>query len=110
EGERLVSVHKRVFGEEAAKRNEAQLTELAAGEDIPVNFNSAIFANTFGAHCLIAAASTQNRAELMVERLFQSYFVDGLNIADPTVLHRLATESEVTGYEDTASQVRIELE
>ncbi|WP_051856417.1 hypothetical protein [Streptomyces sp. NRRL B-1347] len=45
----------------------------------------------------------------MAERLFRACFTDGLNIADPAVLDRLAAETGVTAASGGAQALRAEL-
>lgn len=108
-GEPLSEVHKRDFGVDAAQR-EARMTALAAQDGVEMNFDRAVFANTFEAHRLIALSAEQGRAEAMVERLFRAYFTDGLNVADPNTLMTLAAELGVAWSHDVGSDiVRTEL-
>ena len=48
--------------------------------------------NTLKAHALIALAAGEEHASEMVERLFQAYFLEGLDIGDGAVLEGLAAE------------------
>ncbi|MBH1937740.1 DsbA family oxidoreductase [Streptomyces sp. AV19] len=94
EGELLSEVHRRVFGPSAEEQT-ARMTALAARSGLELNFDKAIFTNTLDAHRLIAHAAAQDRGEQMAHRLFSAYFTEGLNVADPSVLERLARETGV---------------
>lgn len=109
EGEPLSELHRRDFGDEASDK-ERSMSALAAADGLTMDFDRAVFANTRGAHRLIALAAGQGRAEAMVERLFRAYFSDGLNVADPATLKRLAAEIGVAWRDAGAEDVRRELE
>lgn len=79
------------FGEEGVARVKA----LAAAEGIPLNFDTAVTADTRRAHQLIATAAGQGLAETMTARLFQAHFVEGAHVDDPEVLRALAAEAGV---------------
>lgn len=90
EGEPLFEQHRRERGEEVAR-------EIANGsygveDGLTVRLGSAWFTNTFRAHRLQARAAVFGLAVPMAERLFRAYYTDGLDLADPTTLGRLATE------------------
>ncbi|RFU41451.1 DsbA family oxidoreductase [Actinomadura logoneensis] len=91
DGEPLSEVHRRVFGPEA-ERNTARMTALAARDGFTMRFDRAVFANTLDAHRLVATAALHGRGEEAAGRLFRAYFQDGLNVAAPDVLARLAGE------------------
>jgi predicted DsbA family dithiol-disulfide isomerase len=52
--------------------------------------------NTFDAHRLIALSATQDKSDVMSERLFRAYFSDGLLISDREQLSALAEEVGVS--------------
>ncbi|MGW1713624.1 DsbA family oxidoreductase [Streptomyces sp. NPDC002156] len=95
QGEPLSDRHRRDFGAEAERMVE-HMAAVGAREGLELNFDRAVFVNTFRAHRLLAAAGGQGRGEQMAERLFRAYFSDGLNIGDPDTLDRLAAETGVT--------------
>ncbi|WP_326807015.1 DsbA family protein [Streptomyces sp. NBC_01186] len=102
EGEPLFEVHRRDRGEETARRIRADTT-TGREDGLRLRFGHAVFTNTFAAHHLLARAAPQGLALPVAERLFRAYFTDGLNIADPAVLARLAAETGVdtgTGLTD----------
>lgn len=69
---------------------------LAAGRavGIPFNYESAVHAGTVQAHALLHAAGRVGRTEDVLGRLFRAQFVEGLDVSDTTVLHRIAAASD----------------
>ncbi len=61
-GEPLTEVHRRDLGPNAAE-NARRMIALAARDGLHLNFEKAVFTNTFHAHRVIAVAATQSRAE-----------------------------------------------
>ncbi|MFI7020531.1 DsbA family protein [Streptomyces sp. NPDC050164] len=108
-GRPLFEVHKESFGEEKA-RAIAQDTGFGAQDGLSLNFERAVYTNTFEAHLLLADAAGQGLGEAMAERLFRAYLTDGLNIGDPSTLARLADEIGVVRSEDGATALRAELD
>ncbi|MET9294203.1 DsbA family protein [Streptomyces sp. NPDC003077] len=94
EGEPLFELHKRERGEATARAIAADTTH-GAEDGLTLDLRSAVFVNTFDAHRLLAHAAAQGRGERMAERLFRAYYADGLHLADPATLTRLATEADV---------------
>ncbi|KOU67735.1 hypothetical protein ADK55_03055 [Streptomyces sp. WM4235] len=108
EGEPKTEVLRRAFGADVAPAM-ARITALAAAEGLEFHHDGAVFSHTFEAHRLIAVAAAQGRAEAAVERLFRAHHTDGLNIADPAVLRRLAADAGVTWSDEGADAVRAAL-
>ncbi|WP_369200798.1 DsbA family protein [Streptomyces sp. PU-14G] len=108
EGEPLFEVHRRERGEAVARAIRADRT-LGAADGLDLRFDRAVFANTRAAHHLTAQAATQHRALDMAARLFRAYFTDGLDIADPHVLTRLAAEVGVRPEPDLTEHLSAEL-
>lgn len=90
-GRPLYEVHREAFGEERAKAISKDRT-FGADDGLDVHFDRAIFTNTGAGHRLVLAAAQQGKGERMAERLFRAYFTDGVNIAEPETLRRLADE------------------
>ena len=84
---------------EQSQRLDAQVS--AAGTEVGIRFRHDLMKrtpNTFRGHVLLAAAlkdglQTQN---LVAERLFQAYFLNGEDVGDPTTLLGIAREFGVT--------------
>lgn len=95
QGEPLPDRHARDFGADAYRMT-THMAAVGAREGLKLDFDRAIFVNTFRAHLLLAAAGSQGRGEPMAERLFRAYFSEGLNIGDPATLDRLAAGTGVT--------------
>jgi predicted DsbA family dithiol-disulfide isomerase len=84
---------------EQSQRLDAQVS--AAGTEVGIRFRHDLMKrtpNTFRGHVLLAAAlkdglQTQN---LIAERLFQAYFLNGEDVGDPTTLLGIAREFGVT--------------
>ncbi|MFD2207510.1 DsbA family oxidoreductase [Kiloniella antarctica] len=55
--------------------------------------------NTVEAHRLSLLAREQNKQDQVMERLFESYFLEGKNIGERDVLLTIATETDLTGAE-----------
>lgn len=107
-GEPLVAVWSRERGTTTAARLAAD-TSLGADDGLELDFRRVVFTNTFDAHRLAAQASEQGKGEEVAERLFRAYFTDGLNIADPAVLARIAAETGVMTDGGGADAVHAEL-
>ncbi|MEU8245173.1 DsbA family oxidoreductase [Nonomuraea sp. NPDC048916] len=108
EGEPLLAALERKFGGNARQMT-SRVTETAAGDGLDLRFDEAISANTFEAHRLIEVATGQGRGEELAERLFRAHFTEGLNVADPAVLARLAAEAGVRDTGEGAEEVRAQL-
>jgi len=89
----------RKFGSvEAAAPMYEQLTQIGPEEDISFHFDRIKRSpNTVNAHRLVKWAAADGVADDMVERLFEAYFSEGLDVGDAEVLARLAEEVGVTG-------------
>jgi len=98
---------------EQSQRLDAQVS--AAGAEVGIRFRHDLMKrtpNTFKGHVLLAAAlkedlHTQN---LVAERLFQAYFLNGEDVGDPAILLGIAREFGVTAIsrvEDLDSPVLV---
>ena len=79
---------------------------LAAAEELGLNFHGALERranNTFAAHRVLAWAGTQNQETALQLALFEAYFGEAKNPADPEVLREKATEVGLDG--DTAEAI-----
>ncbi|ASW53754.1 DsbA family oxidoreductase [Plantactinospora sp. KBS50] len=95
EGEPLTERHRRDFGADAEQMVH-RMTGIAARDGLRLEFDRAIFVNTFRAHQLLATGQRQGRAEAITERLFRAYFSEGRNIGDQGTLAELAADVGVT--------------
>lgn len=103
----------RYGGEANAHRMFDRVTQVARGEDLTLNFDKAIAANTFDAHRLIWKAGETGVQREMVEALHKAHFTDGLDIGAPEVLSAVAFElgvPDVAATDEGVSEVRAELE
>lgn len=87
----------RKFGSAAyAKQLEAHVTD--AGRDAGIEFRFDRIKrvpNTLDAHRLIWLAGHDGAQDAIVENLFRSYFIEGLDIGDPEVLKGIAAEGKL---------------
>jgi predicted DsbA family dithiol-disulfide isomerase len=85
-------------GAEVSARLEARVVEAGAQEGIAFRFDLIEKTpNTFDAHRLIRLAAKEASQDTLVENLFRSYFIEGLNIGDRAVLIDIATASGLPG-------------
>lgn len=77
---------------EQARQMNQRVTDMAEEVGLAYNMNEAVVANSFDAHRLIQFASTCDKADEMEEVLFNAYFAEGQNIADPKTLKSLASQ------------------
>ncbi|MCD0452407.1 DsbA family oxidoreductase [Actinocorallia sp. API 0066] len=95
DGMPLLEVLEMLFGAQGVK-DARRMAEMARGEGLTLDYDSALSANTFQAHRFIHLADVQGRGEQMAERLFRAHFTDGLNLGDLATLADLAAETGVT--------------
>jgi predicted DsbA family dithiol-disulfide isomerase len=89
-----------MFGPEQAEEMLTGMTRLGAGEGIEYRFDRAIAVNTLTAHRLLWLALDEHGARVqatLATALFDAYFRDGVNIADPTRLTELAERVGLPG-------------
>ena len=102
----------RYGGEANAQRMFDRVTQVARGEDLTLNFDKAIAANTFDAHRLIWKAYGSGVQKEMVEALHKAHFTDGLDIGSPAVLSSIAFDlgvPDIVATEEGVDEVRAEL-
>ncbi|MEU9831920.1 DsbA family protein [Streptosporangium sp. NPDC048047] len=85
-------------------------TDLRPASGRRLEYGKAIATGTFDAHCLLADAAHQGKAELMAERLFRAHFTDGLHVGDPATLARLAAEIGIGAGQVPAAELRARLD
>ncbi len=88
---------------EWAKETNKRLVESGKAVGIDFNFDAIVPTNSFDAHRLMQFARTENKQNEVAELLFKSYFCDGKDIADHSVLLSLATQAGLST--DRAKQV-----
>lgn len=81
---------------ERARELNQRLERQAAELGMSWSLQTAQPTNTFDAHRLIALSATQDKSDVMSERLFRAYFCDGLLISDHELLSELAEEVGVS--------------
>ncbi|NJP30618.1 DsbA family oxidoreductase [Micromonospora thermarum] len=79
-------------GRARAEQMAAQVTGVAVGAGLTLNFDRAVAANTFDAHRLIAWATERGRAGEMVDALYRAHFTDGVDVGSRDALAALAGE------------------
>jgi len=104
---------RRYGGEVNARRMFDNVTRVARGEDLTLNFDKAIAANTFDAHRLIWRAYGLGIQREMVEALHKAHFTDGLDIGSRDVLSAIALDLGVPSFLSTdqgVAEVQSDLE
>lgn len=104
---------RRYGGEDNAHRMFDRVTQVARGDDLILNFDKAIAANTFDAHRLIWKADESGVQKEMVEALHKAHFTDGLDIGSPDVLSSIAFDlgvPDIAATDEGVDEVRAELE
>ncbi|MBT2387153.1 DsbA family oxidoreductase [Streptomyces sp. ISL-11] len=91
-GEPLLVALERKFGPGVSAET-TRVAAHAAHDGLRLDYAGAVHTSTLQAHRHIALAARHDLAEQVTERLFRAYFTDGVNISDPAVLARLATET-----------------
>ena len=77
-------------GPERAEQMFAHVTSIAASENLTLNFERAIAANTFDSHRLIAWAAGQGKQADMLDALQRAHFTDGIDIGSRAALAQVA--------------------
>lgn len=83
----------------AAKQMMVAVSKSGAKEGLTYNFNTMRFGDTSDAHALVKSITTAEDRLRIIERIFQAYTTDGINIFDRKVLRSLAKE---LGYAETS--------
>ena len=75
-----------------ARQMNDQVTQMAAEVGLAYDFDKAVVANSFDAHRFAHLAKQNGLGDEAEEILFRSYFTEGKNIADHTILTDLGEE------------------
>jgi predicted DsbA family dithiol-disulfide isomerase len=84
--------HKYGMPVEHARARQQQLADVAAGDGLDFDFDTARLGSTFDAHRLVHLAHAHGRQDAMKERLMRAYLSEGELMSDHATLARLATE------------------
>jgi predicted DsbA family dithiol-disulfide isomerase len=84
-------------GSERADQMFGQVTAVAAGAGLTLDFDRAIAANTFDAHRLVAWAAGQDRQLSMVDALQRAHFTEGVDIGSHAALAGVAASIGLDG-------------
>jgi predicted DsbA family dithiol-disulfide isomerase len=84
---------KKFGGRDHAQQIIDRVTTVAADSGIAFRMDRALRTNTLLAHRLLWLARSTDQQVVLEERLFQAYFIDGLDIGDPDVLATCAAEA-----------------
>ncbi|MBT2771283.1 DsbA family oxidoreductase [Halomonas sp. ISL-60] len=106
EGEPILEHLCRKYGKDAASMAQSQREIMAVAEELGLNFRGALERranNTFAAHRVLAWAGTQNLETSLQLALFDAYFGEAKNPADPAVLREKAIKVGLDG--DTAEAI-----
>jgi len=77
-------------GPARAEQMFAHVAGIAAGDGLRLDFDSAIAANTFDAHRLVAWAAAQGRQADLVDALQRAHFTEGVDVGSPAALAGVA--------------------
>jgi predicted DsbA family dithiol-disulfide isomerase len=87
---------------EDARRLNAQMTELAAGEGLEYHLDRTRGGNTFDAHRLLQLAADRGVQPEAKERLMRGYFTESAPVGDTETLVRLVADAGVDADEARA--------
>ena len=81
-------------GEQQAAESTAHITQIAATDDIELDFDGALAVNTLAAHRLLGLAGDQDLAvqSALMEKLMAAHFSEGRNIGSDTELQTICDE------------------
>ncbi len=85
-------LHQKFGSVSAAERMMAAVAESGAMEGLTYNFGSMRFGDTSDAHALVKSIGAPEDRQRIIERIYQAYTTDGIDIFDREVLVSLARE------------------
>ncbi|MBP5979432.1 MAG: DsbA family oxidoreductase [Halomonas sp.] len=100
EGEPILEHLCRKYGKDVASMEHSQREIMQVADELGLNFRGALERranNTFAAHRVLAWAGTQNQETALQLALFEAYFGEAKNPADPEVLREKAIEVGLDG-------------
>lgn len=100
-GEPVVAYLARKYGVtvDDARRMQERVTELAAAEGLTYRLDRALYASSFDAQRLVAAARERGLAGTVLERLFAAHHSEGRRIDDHETLIELAADAGMESEE-----------
>lgn len=102
--DQYLSEHKGISLEQSKQMHD-HVTRMAKHVRLVYNFDKAVPANSFNAHCFTHFAKQHRKQHEAEELLFRSYFTDGKNIDDIRTLIRLGAE---IGLDSTVLKTALE--
>jgi len=78
---------------EQAREMICRMTDIAAAEGLPFDFDRIKPGNTFDAHRVIHLAAERGKQDAVKERLLRGYLVEGEPIGEPEAIARLVTDA-----------------
>ena len=87
---------------EETQKNIEDINARGNSLGLEMHYDKSRYSNTFDAHRITKLAQSKGNAgliESLQERLFKAYFTDGLELADHTVLIKLASEAGLAAQE-----------
>jgi len=93
---------------ERGKQLDARVSAEGQGEGIAFAFERMQRTpNTVAAHRLIALAQKQGKGQAVVDMLFRKYFEEGVDIGDPAILEKIASENGIQGWPQDADEKEV---
>jgi predicted DsbA family dithiol-disulfide isomerase len=85
--------------EDVARQMAEGVTIRAKEVGLNYDFDKAVVANTFKAHCLLHLAKEHSLQNVAKERLLKAYFIEGMNVDDLEILVKLGAEVGLNAQE-----------
>ncbi|MDC7710825.1 DsbA family oxidoreductase [Vogesella indigofera] len=105
------ALHQKFGNAAAARRMMATVAESGAMEGLTYNFDSMRFGDTSDAHALVKSIGAPEDRQRIIERIYQAYTTDGIDIFDREALVSLAKEMGLseTSLDFDSSQIASEI-